>query len=218
MKPIAANIIEKHHQYFEYFGVCMSILMMYKFIIAWVYPENIGSEVVYDLTLLFTLEMLMVHSGTFMALLPKKLSLYVLVPFYGVFVWALNRASVNTNLLLIYGIIIFNRMRFAFTDSDFKIRVHNFVFSVVALLIYIALFFFTLKIEDYIPRAGLTENFLAISGYTEVVRASGFSGNEEPHTFFFTAIIYYLCLTVLSAYTSKKKFVISNIKPEDFTF
>jgi len=116
------NIIEKYDKPFEYAGIFMSLLIAYQFLMVWLSPDASDSSKISSMAGLMAFEFVMVHSGVFMAVMPKKISLFILIPFYGLFALAFTASIGNTDILIIYLIVVFNRMRFAFSDVSSHIK------------------------------------------------------------------------------------------------
>ncbi len=209
------NIIEKYNKPFEYFSAFMYLLLAYQYFALWSQPNNYQISRIIDFSILIIFEFIMVHSGVFMSAIPKKTSLLALVPFYGVFVLAFNATTSDNNLMILYGIITFNRMRFAFADVSDQLKLNNIMFSVLSAVIYILLLFATLIGQDLIPKLGLTKDFLEYSAYLDHTSARG-EFIEKPHISLAMGMFYNISIALLEIYLVNRTFKNSNIKLEDF--
>ena len=106
------------------------------FLMVWTHPEQHPVSLINDLAILMAFEFVMVHSGVFRAVLPKKISLFVFVPLYGLFALGFNESVVNANILYIYLLTVLNRMRFAFSDVSVEMRALQVGKSVAKVIFY----------------------------------------------------------------------------------
>lgn len=196
-KSGSLGIIERYDRQFEYAGVLFQLVIAYKYFQLWSAPQPHQAEMILSMALLMIFEFVMVHSGVFMAILPKKWSLFVFVPVYGIFALAFNMAIPNNHIILItYLLVVINRMRFAFSDVPRALRIRTIVMSVAAALVYFVLIFVVLMASDLIPELGLTPSFLASSGYNDMQKGSG-EFVDYPHlTLCFGALYYTLSALV----------------------
>lgn len=191
------NIIEKYNVPFEYVGAFMNLLLAYQFYMIWTSPAISDANKIADYAVLMGFEFVMVHSGVFMAVMPKKISLYVLLPVYGLFALAMNSFVSDNSVLIIYGIVVFNRMRFAFSDVSKKIQQKAIFNSVLAVLVYFVLVFVVAFNNEHIPLFGLTKEFLAEINYYENLKTGGLL-LDEPQTAFSLGFLYYTILALLA--------------------
>lgn len=192
-----SNIIEKYNVPFEYVGAFMNLLLAYQFYMMWTSPAISDANKIADYAVLMGFEFVMVHSGVFMAVMPKKISLYVLLPVYGLFALAMNSFVSDNSVLIIYGIVVFNRMRFAFSDVSKKIQQKAIFNSVLAVLVYFVLVFVVAFNNEHIPLFGLTKEFLAEINYYENLKTGGLL-LDEPQTAFSLGFLYYTILALLA--------------------
>jgi len=190
------NILEKYERPFEYIGAFMNLMLAYQFFNLWYKPTVNDVFKINDFAILMAFEFVMVHSGVFMSVFPKKISLFVFVPLYGLFAWAMNASVSDNSILIIYGVVVFNRMRFAFSDVSKAIRNRNILFSVLAVAIYFFLVLGFTILNEKVPRLGLTENFLTKINYFDTINASGLFV-EKPHVPLALGTVYYIFLCLL---------------------
>ncbi len=173
--------------------------MAYHFFALWYEPQNYPTTKISNFVTLMIFEFVMVHSGIFMAFMPKRLSLFIFVPFYGVFALIFNSFVENDSILIIYLIAVFNRMRFAFSDVSSEIKGQAAMRSVFSAFAYFVLIFVVLIFQSYIPHLGLTPDFLNYSGYFNTINATG-NFVESPHIAICFGVIYYLVLACVEYY------------------
>ena len=199
------RIIERYDRQFEYAGVLMDVVIAYQFFSIWHHPTMDDLPQLGTLSLLMIFEFIMVHSGVFMAVMPKKISLFVLIPFYGVFAWAMNNALDDNTVMYIYLMVVFNRMRFAFSDVSIEIRNRAFYKSVMAAMMYFFMIFIFVFGADYIPKLGLTEEFISLSGYGKDLKYEG-AFVDLPHSAMAFGVFYYCGLALIEALLLKRTF------------
>lgn len=197
------NILEKYNNQFEYAAILMNVFIAYQFFTLWTNPHLFGTERIFTLAILMAFEFIMVHSGVFMAVMPKKISLFILFPIYGLFALAFN-AAINDHIILItYLLVIFNRMRFAFSDVSNSIRKQAIFKSVLAALTYFAFIFLFAIGADYVPELGLTKNALAQLNYPGDVTTSGLFV-DMPQVAIGFGCTYYCVLAIIEAFSLRK--------------
>jgi len=204
------KIIEKFDRQFEYAGILMNVLIAYQFFILWLHPQVNDVDKIATLAALILFEFVMVHSGVFMAVIPKKLSLLILVPFYGVFALAFN-TLVDDNLILIaYLLVILNRMRFAFSDVPKAVRKRTIMKSVFSALIYFLLLFACTGGSSVIPKLGLDNDFIQLSGLGTTNNTNAVF-IEMPHAAMAFGVIYYCLIALMEALFLNRNFTGENI-------
>lgn len=194
---VKTSIIEKFNPQFEYGEVILLLIVACQYFKLWISPEIDQAETIFQLAMLMAFEFVMVHSGVFMALMPKKISLFVFVPFYALFALAFNSMTDNNFILGVYLITVFNRMRFAFTDVDEKIRHRVIKKSILAVTIY---FFLTMAVSmgnTIIPDFGLSEQNLSSMGYNEAKTHGGLF-LDVPKTAICLGSFYYLFMAFIT--------------------
>ena len=192
------NILKKYDKPFEYAGIIMKLIIAYQFSVIWFQPEVSDVSKISSMAILMVFEFVMVHSGVFMAVMPKKISLFILIPFYGLFAWGFSSAMEGNDILIIYLLVVLNRMRFAFSDVDIQIRSRAMLFSISAAFLYLILIFIILFSNGIFGELGLTQEFLKSSGYFETLTSSG-EFVERPHTAISFGFFYYCFLAIIEA-------------------
>lgn len=160
------------------------------FLMVWIHPEQYNVTLINDLAVLMVFEFIMVHSGVFMAVMPKKISLFVFFPLYGLFAYSFNHSVINANIFYIYLLTVLNRMRFAFSDVSLEVRAIQIGKSVAKAIFYFFLMFAVALGNDIIPKLGLTDHYLEKSNYFGTVKSSGLF-IEKPYVPICMGFIYY---------------------------
>lgn len=202
---MTSNIIEKYNRQFEYAGLLMTLLIAFQFYRIWQNPIMGDAPKISTMALLMVFEFIMVHSGVFMSVMPKKISLYVLIPLYGLFALAFNAAAEDHTVLIIYLLVVFNRMRFAFSDVPKVMKERAIFRSVLAALIYFLLIFPLIFGADYVPEWGMTTAAMEAIQYPEDSNATGIL-IEMPHVAIAFGFTYYCILAIIEAFSLRPKF------------
>jgi len=130
------NIIEKYDTQFAYFSVILNLTLVAQAYLLWTNPSMNDADKIYTIAILSSFEFFMIHSGVFMAIFPKKISLYIFFPLYGLFALAANSMADGNNILYLYLIIVFQRMRFAFSNPRKELKNRAITFSAYAAIIW----------------------------------------------------------------------------------
>jgi hypothetical protein len=198
-----ASIIEKYDRPFEYAGIVMHLIIAFKFLKMWYAPELEDAEALFSMAILMAFEFIMVHSGVFMAVVPKKISLFILILVYALFAFAFYKSTENTSILAIYGLVILNRMRFAFSNVSTVLRNRVILLSVLAAIIYFILIFVCLFTNGIFGELGLTEAYLEASRYKSYTKGGGVFV-DTPHIAIAFGFFYYSTLSTVEALLLKK--------------
>lgn len=183
------NIIEKYENQFAYSGVVMNLLLAAQAYLLWTNPTVNDANKIYTIAVLMGFEFFMIHSGVFMAAFPRKISLYVFFPLYGMFALAINAMTDGNAVLYLYLIVIFQRMRFAFFNANKGLKNKAISFSAWAVIIYMFSIMIVLFNSDNVSVFGLTNDFLVISGYRDKHSVGVFT--DSPNLAMAFAVIYY---------------------------
>ena len=205
------NIIEKHDKPFEYSGIVMHLIMAFQFLKLWYMPSFEDAEKIYAMSVLMAFEFILIHSGVFMAVTPKKISLFILVPIYGLFAWGFSQSMPDNSILIIYGLIILNRMRFAFSDVSNAIKNKAILTSVLGAIAYFILIFVCLFTNSIFGEMGITSTFLEQSEYFKHVKSSG-AFIDTPHIALGFGFFYYSTLAIIQALLLKTKRLVNSNK------
>ncbi|MBP6575985.1 MAG: hypothetical protein KA796_04750 [Chryseobacterium sp.] len=192
------SILETIEPSFLFADFLMMGFMAFKYYILWSNPQTGDAANIFQMAGLMGFEFVMIHSGVFMAIMPKWLSLLVFAPLYGLFAWAFNKIIGGDNLVAyIYMIAVFNRMRFAFFNVSEEMKQKQVGRSVFAAMFYFFLVFGVVLGTSLIPELGLSPENLEKIGYTEAKTHGGLF-LDEPKTAICLGTIYYLGLCLFS--------------------
>jgi len=199
------KILEKYNPQFELAGLLMTLLIAFQFYTLWQNPVVGDAPKIISMCFLISFEAIMVHSAMLMSALPKKVSLYGLFPFYGLFVLAFIAVAQDPIILIIYLVTVFNRMRFAFSDVTKVLKHQAILRSILAGLSYfipMLLFIFNSK---YIPKWGMTIDSLKEIGYPGDSGSAGLLF-ETPHVVIAFGFSYYCLLAIIEAFSLHPRF------------
>ncbi|OMQ12412.1 hypothetical protein [[Flexibacter] sp. ATCC 35103] len=200
-----ANINFTRNSPFSFIEYAFQAYYATVFLMVWLHPEQHNVSLINDLAILMAFEFIMVHSGVFMAVMPKKLSLFVFFPMYGLFALAFHHSVINTNILYIYLLTVLNRMRFAFSNVSPEIRALQIGKSVAKAMFYFFLIFAVCFANGIIPKFGLTDEFLEKSHYFDTVKSSGLF-IDKPYVPICMGFIYYSLPVLYFIYRTIKNF------------
>lgn len=181
----------------DYTDVALNLFMAGWFLRLWIAPHVDDANDIYSLSVLLAFEILMLHSGTFMALFPPKWSILVFIPAYGLFAWAYSHALEDNFVMWVYLIVVLNRMRFAFFNKNIGLRMRTVKSSFICAFIYIGVLGIVYAVRSKLPVFGLTTAFL------EEARP------KDPLLFGNTVFVvafgaaYYICLAIFNLWVSR---------------
>lgn len=199
------NIIEKYDSQFKYASILMNVFIAYQFFSLWSNPHWNDADRISTLAALMAFEFIMVHSGVFMSIMPKKISLYLLFPLYGLFALAFNAIAQDHIILIAYLLVVFNRMRFAFSEVPQRLRKQTILKSVLAAFTYFVLIFPFVFGADYVPELGLTTEALFEMNYPKDSTASGVFV-DTPHIAIAFGFSYYCILAIIESFSLRPNF------------
>lgn len=181
----------------EYAGLVFNLILAGQYLWLWISPDANDVNKIFSLSTLILFEFVMVHSGVFMALMPVRFSMLIFIPFYGLFALGFSLVAKNITIIILYLVVVFNRMGFAFYNVEIKTRVALLIKSFFILMLYFLLIIILAIVGDFLPMFGLDYSFLLQSSYINV--KSGASGLfiDTPHVAMCMGTLYYLLLTLL---------------------
>ncbi len=205
------NILEKYNRQFEYAGLFMTLFIAFRFYRIWQNPVLGDAPEIITLGVLIIFEFIMVHTGMLMSGLPKKVSLYGLIPFYGVFALVFSFAAKDYVILTVYMLVVINRMRFAFSDVPKILKRQVLLKSILAGLAYfLPMFPFIFKAND-VPKWGMTKDTLKAIDFPGDSNAAQLLF-EMPHVFIAFGLTYYCLLAIIEAFALNPRFGVRLIK------
>lgn len=193
----SSSFFEKHNLQFEYAEALMLIFLALQYLKLWLAPDVNDAEKIFQFSGLMAFEFIMVHSGVFMAAMPKKVSLFVLVPIYGLFAIAFNSIIGGSIIAYVYLITVFNRMRFAFFNASPELKKEVFGKSALATIVYFFLVVLVAIGNAWVPEFGLADENLTRIGYDDIKDHGGLF-LDEPQTAISCGFLYYSILAFFS--------------------
>jgi hypothetical protein len=137
-----------------------------------------------------------------MAVMPKKFSLFIFIPFYFLFAWMFVSIIDSYVVVEIYLITILNRMRFAFMNVSEQLKNKTIKKSILAIMIY---FFLAMAVSignKMIPDFGLSEQNLIEIGYMKAKKHGGLF-LDIPKTAICLGGLYYTFMAFVTYTISK---------------
>jgi hypothetical protein len=205
--------IRKFLALLEYLDIAFTLFLSYQFFRLWLSPNIDDAGMIYSFAILMGFEFIMVHSGVFMSAFKLKASLLIFFPFYGIFALMFNFFVDNNTVLILYLVVVFNRMRFAFFTTDKTTKMKAASLSILGAVVYFLLMFAVAIGAEMLPDFGLNAQFLAASNYEHFKRVGGLFA-DMPKTAMCLGGFYYLLLSLLSLAISKATFKIPAAKPK----
>lgn len=111
----------------------------------------------------------------------------------------------DNTILIAYLLVVFNRMRFAFSDVSPALRKRAILTSILAAISYFILIFVVVFSMNFIPELGLNTDFLELSGYN-AAKTSGGIFIDTPHVAICFGLLYYCILVLIEVMLLKKEF------------
>ena len=189
---------------FFYLGAAFNLIIAWRYFQLWSSPGPDDGELILSFATLMAFEFVMVHSGVFMAVFPRKWSLMGFFPFYGLFALAFSASMPNNIILWVYLMTIAGRMRFAFQDVPMGERVRLIIRSAFAAFIYLVLTFAVAIGEPFIPELGLSREFLNSIGYFDISDTGGLFV-DEPKTAMSLGVFYFTAITIMEWFVARIK-------------
>ncbi len=196
-KQKGPSIIEKHNPKFEYAEVVMLLILAYQYLVLWTNPGVNDATKIFQFAGLMAFEFVMVHSGAFMSVMPKKLSLFFLVPFYGVFAYIFNKIIGDNTVIIIYFIAVLNRIRFAFFNASKPLMQRVMLKSALAAMLYFLIILIVAIGHNYVPELGLNPENLQRINYHKAISHGGIF-TDKPQVAMCVGFLYYLALAALA--------------------
>lgn len=180
-------------QIWGWVGVALYLLLAFQMARLLVYPGPDDGPIILTFGAMMAFEFILVHSGVFMAVFPRKMSLLIFVPLYGLFAWAMSSTIPGNTILWLYLGVVFTRMRFAFSSPTPEAKGANILFSLAAVSTYFVLIFVFAFSSELLPRLGVTEAFLQSINYADLHDSGGLF-IDLPHVPLTIGIVYFTLL------------------------
>ncbi|MDB2437209.1 hypothetical protein N9W89_00715 [Hellea sp.] len=171
-------------------GILVYGALIYEMWRLWSAPTPDDTGRILTLAVMMGFEFIMVHSGIFMAAFPRKISLFIFVPFYGAFALVFNSMTPGNEILFLYLGAVFIRMRFAFSNATEEEIGANMSMSFLAVVLYFFLIIAFSIGSDHIPELGLTREFLTTTNYLNEDTIGGIF-TEMPQVSMAMGMVYF---------------------------
>ncbi len=186
------------------------IIVGYSFLIyeiwsIWHEPALVSHSVILSIAVLMAFEFILVHSGVFMSFFTERKAWLFFAVFYGLFAFAFNAAMPNNILLYVYAMVVFTRMSVLLFDPSEEQVWQARKSSMVAVVLYMLSIMAVVIDDNLIPDFGLTQRYLAESGYLASLNVKGIFP-EIPKTAFAASLIYYCGLIIWELYSTHRWF------------
>lgn len=188
--------------FFNYLSILLNLALAYVYIKLWVAPQPDELDQVFYMAILMGFEFIMVHSGVFMTVMPFKLSVLIFVPIYALFALAFTSMVGDLSILWLYLVVVLNRMRCAFFNTDKETKAQLMGTSALAAMIYFLLIMILAIGSSLIPKLGLSDAFLQAANYAEVKKHGGLL-TDEPQVAMCFGALYYTLLAVVDYLTTR---------------
>jgi hypothetical protein len=194
------NILTQYNKFFNYLGLVFYAFIIYKYFQLWAFPslEDASSIVVYNTLMGF--EFILILTSLFLAISWGTKSMYIILILYTLFfIWGF-RTSTPESILYAYLYVVFNRTRVFFMQkpSDQVEKKGTIIYYLFNILVYTVLVLTISVISAkiaVIPRLGLTDHYIAESGYYSFIIGDGNAlMSKKPHVGLFIGCIYFIIL------------------------
>ncbi|WP_193016531.1 MULTISPECIES: hypothetical protein [Gammaproteobacteria] len=148
--------------FFSLFDYATQILYVAFIITVWWLPERFSVQTIYNLTVLFLFEFILVHSGVFMAAFARTKFIFALIPIYSIFALIINSMIMGDENLIIwlYAVIIANRIISGYQVKTKEEMGKNLLYSALLVINFMLCLFSVLIFQFLVPYGGLTPQYL----------------------------------------------------------
>ncbi len=190
---------------FAWTNIVIYALLVYEMWRLWTVPTPADLPRITTFALLMGFEFILVHSAVFMIVFPRKVSVFFLIPVYGVVALMLNSGTDNNVILYLYLGLLFTRLRYLFGGADAEHRSKVLKTSIIAGFIYLFSVAVIALGETSLPEKGLNKVFLTANNYYETLTVHGIF-TENPHLPIIMGIVYFSMLIGVELFTSARRF------------
>lgn len=157
--------------FFSLFDYATQLLYIAFIITVWWFPEHFSVQTIYNLTVLFLFEFILVHSGVFMAAFARTKLVFALIPFYGIFALIINSMIIGDENLIIwlYAVIVANRIISGYQVKTKEEMGKNLFYSALLVLNFMLCLFSVMIFKFLVPYGGLTPQYLNEINYLYLI-------------------------------------------------
>ena len=183
---------------FSIIGLAFNFLLIYKFLSLWISPQVDDVEMIFNLSLLLIFELFFIPTGILVIISGRSVSNWIYSAIcFALFAFIFFLLVKGYLILIIFGALIFNRILQRVANRDKTDKKQELNFAISNFLLYFLLVIVVACVSYFIPRFGLTADFLRASNYLEVAEWWDFEMIQNPHITMCFGVLYYLILTVL---------------------
>ena len=188
--------------------------MSYIFLSLWWHPQVENVEMIFDLIILMIFEFFMIHTEIFMAFIWRSWSWTDFLKgmlFFGAYAFAYNSAVSGNQILIIYSALVLNRMLSGILNRGKTNMKQGKDVSTIYLTIYFVLILVISMCSSFIPKLGLTNDFLKAANYYNMHFNGKWDSLEMmPHIAMCFGVFYYLTLTLVDMISIIRKLRVVN--------
>lgn len=194
------NLIERIDKPCEYISVAQTGVIALQYLYLWLFAGSDDAYRVYSMATLMAFEFVMIHSGIIMAAVPRKYSILIFFPIYGLFAYAfhLMMREGDYTVMIIYLTTVLNRMRFAFFNVSKGMKMRSVMISFIAASCYLLMMMVIAAGKDIIPAFALGESLTSSVVYREAAAGTGGLFTDKPCTAICLGFLYYSLLSYVN--------------------
>ena len=177
-------------------GVALYFWMAGRLAMLLISPGPDDGMIIVTFIVVMVFEFLLVQSGVMMTFLPRRVSLIIIVPAYGLFALLFNAMLPGHAILWLYMSVMFARMRFAFSDPTAEAKKANGLFSIAAATTYIVLLLIFSIVAETLPQFGLNNSYLYSINYQDLQSGSSGVFVDFPQAPILMGAVYFALLGI----------------------
>lgn len=198
------NVIEKHIRYFKYFDKILLFFTAFYCLRVWLFPSFEDIDLIHQISSFVYIELIVVF-GVVFTFNQQKIGAFLLLLFFIYEVYSELTSNGVLTALLIYGLIILNRIYFIFLKIPEETHLKEAVLAMNRVKLYLILMgLWTTLGHLFVPEVGLNKAFLKEAGYF-TKEAIVKSQTESPHIAITLNVVYFLVLGFSSFSFAKKR-------------
>lgn len=187
------NVIEKHIRYFKNFDKILLFFTAFYCFRVWLFPSSDDIDLIHQISSFVRIELIVVF-GVIFTFNQQKIGAFLLLLFFIYEVYSELASNGVFTALLIYGLIILNRIYFIFLKIPEEIHLKETILAMNRAKLYLILMgLWTTLGYLFVPEMGLNRTFLKEAGYF-TKEAIVKSQTESPHIAITLNAVYFLVL------------------------
>lgn len=177
----------------EWLGIALYGALIIQYFLLWTNPGPDDGARIATLTMMVIFEFVLGHSGVFMSVFPRRIALFVFVPFYGLFALALNATLPGNAIMFLYCGVILMRMRFIFSNPTEDAKLKALGVSIISVFLFMICIIGFSAASDVLPKFGLTPAYLQTIDFKNIASSSG-DFTDAPHAAMAMGMTYFTLL------------------------